>query len=267
VLIEGRREPGGRVPLESALPGLTEWRRVVDWRLTQINKTPNIFMYPSSQMTAADVLEAGPRHVMLATGSTWRRDGIGRYLSRPVQGNGNIFTPDDLMNGNLPSGKVLIYDDDHYYMGGVLAELLATNGCKVTLITPAPMVSYWTQFTLEQGRIQKRLMQLDVTLLTHHAIASHTPTTATVTHTITSAESTLACDAVVMVTDRVPNDALYHGLKPALAEGKLASLRLIGDAEAPNIIAQAVYSGHLAAREFDEDINRDETPFRVERII
>ena len=47
---------------------------------------------------------------------------------------------------------------------------------------------------------------------------------------------------------------------------KLNSLRLIGDAEAPNIIAQAVFSGHLAAREFDENIDRDETPFRVERV-
>ena len=69
-----------------------------------------------------------------------------------------------------------------------------------------------------------------------------------------------------MVTDRIPNDSLYHELVPALANGKLESLRIIGDAEAPNIIAQAVFSGHLAAREFDENINRDETPFRVERV-
>jgi dimethylamine/trimethylamine dehydrogenase len=69
-----------------------------------------------------------------------------------------------------------------------------------------------------------------------------------------------------MVTDRIPNDALYHELKPALAEGKLKSLRLIGDAEAPNIIAQAIFSGHLAAREFDEMIDPDITPFKVERI-
>jgi len=40
-------------------------------------------------------------------------------------------------------------------------------------------------------------------------------------------------------------------------------LRIIGDAEAPNIIAQAVFAGHLAAREFDEVINPDETPFKV----
>jgi len=58
---------------------------------------------------------------------------------------------------------------------------------------------------------------------------------------------------------------LYHELKPALAEGKLKSLRIIGDAEAPNIIAQAVFSGHLAAREFDEKIDPDDTPFKVEQ--
>jgi dimethylamine/trimethylamine dehydrogenase len=272
ILTDSKREAGGRVALESALPNLSEWRRVMDWRLTQINKTPNIFFYPSSPMTAQDILEAGAPHVILATGATWRRDGVGRYLSRPVPGNGNIFTPDDLMNGivpgggKLPSDKVVIYDDDHYYMGGVLAELLVQNGCEVTLVTPAPSISYWTQFTLEQTRILKRLNNLKVNLLANHFIASCNPTTVTVTNSITSAESTLACDAIVMVTDRIPNDALYHELKPALTEGKLKSLRLIGDAEAPNIIAQAVFSGHLAAREFDEQVDPDKTPFKVERV-
>jgi hypothetical protein len=56
-------------------------------------------------------------------------------------------------------------------------------------------------------------------------------------------------------------------MRAVKAEGKLDSLRLIGDAEAPNIIAQAVYSGHLAAREFDETINPDETPFQRERTL
>ena len=228
-------------------------------------------------MTAKDILEAGAPHVILATGAKWRRDGMGRYLSRPVQGNAKIFAPDDFLeSGGLPPAfqqqvaelqKILIYDDDHYYMGGVLAELLAQNGYEVTLVTPAPSISYWTQFTLEQERILKRLHKLNVTLLADHFIASHTPTAkrATVTNVITSAESTLACDAIVMVTDRIPNDALYHELKPALVEGKIKSLRIIGDAEAPNIIAQAIFSGHLAAREFDELLDPDVTPFKVER--
>ncbi|MBE0683186.1 MAG: FAD-dependent oxidoreductase [Anaerolineales bacterium] len=265
ILADANREAGGRVLLESQLPNLIEWRRVIDWRLTQINKIENIFYYPSSPMTMKDILEAGAPHVILATGAAWRRDGIGRNISRRVAGNAQLFTPNDLMNGNLPSGKILIYDDDHYYMGGVLAELLAQNGCEVTLMTPAPAISCWTEFTLEQDRIYKRLLDLKVTLLPHHVLASHSPTSATVTHVITSAETTLACDAIVLVTDRIPNDVLYHELKPALADGRLKSLRLIGDAEAPNIIAQAVFSGHLAAREFDEAVDPDMTPFKVER--
>ncbi len=277
ILTDAKREAGGRVALESALPNLNEWRRVIDWRLTQIQKIENVYFYPSSPMTSKDILEAGAPHVILATGAKWRHDGIGRYLSRPVKGGAKIFTPDDFLeSGGLPPAfqqlaaelqKILIYDDDHYYMGGVLAELLAENGCEVTLMTPAPSISYWTQFTLEQDRILKQLHKLNVTLLADHIIASHTLTAkrATVTNVITSAESTLACDAIVMVTDRIPNDALYHELKPALAEGKLKSLRIIGDAEAPNIIAQAIFSGHLAAREFDELIDPDVTPFKVER--
>jgi hypothetical protein len=39
---------------------------------------------------------------------------------------------------------------------------------------------------------------------------------------------------------------------------------VIGDAEAPNIIAQAVFSGHLAAREFHESPAKG-TPFKIER--
>jgi dimethylamine/trimethylamine dehydrogenase len=270
ILTEAGREFGGRVARESQLPGLSEWRRVIDWRLTQIEKLPNVFSYLGSPMSAADALDSGARDIIIATGSTWRRDGIGRSReTRFLQENGflEVFTPDDLMAGRLPTGRVLLYDDDHYYIGGVLAELLAQNGCQVTLVTPAPTISFWTEFTLEQSRIYKRLLGLGVTLLPHHILASSSPKAATVTHAITSAQTTLPADALVLVTERTPNDALARELQPALAEGRIDSLRLIGDAEAPNIIAQAVFSGHLAAREFDEIINPDETPFLRERTL
>jgi dimethylamine/trimethylamine dehydrogenase len=265
-LVEARRELGGRVALESALPGLGEWRRVMDWRLTRIGKLDNVSLYPGSPMTADDVLEAGFDHVILATGASWRGDGVGRHRWRPLPGLGllPVFTPDDLMAGRLPQGRVLVYDDDHYYMGGVLAELLARAGCQVALATPAALISEWTQYTLEQERIQARLMGLGVALHTQQQLASVQPGGVTLAHAVSGAERALPADALVLVTDRLPNDELHRALKPALAAGKLASLRVIGDAEAPHIIAQAVFSGHLAAREFGEEIDRDAAPFRVE---
>ncbi|MGZ9164090.1 MAG: oxidoreductase, partial [Anaerolineales bacterium] len=54
-LLEARKELGGRVLRESALPGLNEWRRVSDWRLTQIKKMSNVAVYPSSPMSGEDI--------------------------------------------------------------------------------------------------------------------------------------------------------------------------------------------------------------------
>jgi dimethylamine/trimethylamine dehydrogenase len=112
-LLDARRELGGRVILESALPGLSEWRRVAEWRLARLAKMSNVSQYPSSRMTAAEILETGIPHVILATGATYRRDGKGRSIHHPIPGHDpstssgrrspGIFTPDDIMDGNLPA--------------------------------------------------------------------------------------------------------------------------------------------------------------------
>jgi dimethylamine/trimethylamine dehydrogenase len=278
-LLEARKELGGRVIRESALPGLNEWRRVADWRITQIKKMKNVTVYPSSPMTAEEILETDVQNIILATGATWRHDGVGRTLRKPIRGYDlqNVFSPDDLMDGesvigstgilreNLVNGNWIIYDDDHYYMGGVLAELLAEHGCQVNLVTPAPLVSYWSQFTLEQERIQHKLMKLGVKLYPQHILSEIENDCVRLTNTISGNEVELQSDGIVLVSDRISNDSLYYTLKPALEEGKLHSLRMIGDAEAPNIIAQAVFSGHLAAREFDEE-KVEGTPFNIERV-
>ena len=276
-LLEALREPGGRVLRESTLPGLNEWRRVVDWRLAQIRKLKNVGTYPSSPMTAAEILETGAQDVILATGATWRRDGMGRTLRKPIRGHAlqNVFSPDDLMEGrSVISNSVIgnsvidnwvIYDDDHYYMGGVLAEWLVERGCRVTLVTPAPLVSYWAQFTLEQERIQHKLMRLGVKLYPQHVLGKIEEDCVTLIHTVSSGTTELRRDGVLLVSDRLSNDGLYYELLPALETGQLNSLLLIGDAQAPNIIAQAVFSGHLAAREFDEE-RTEGTPFKLERI-
>jgi len=270
-LLEARKELGGRVLRESALPGLNEWRRVMDWRLTQIKKMKNVAVYPSSPMTAEEILETGAQNIILATGAVYRRDGTGRTLRKPIRGFDlqNVLNPDDLMDGESVlrmsgKGDWVIYDDDHYYMGGVLAELLASNGCHVTLVTPAPFVSYWSQFTLEQERIQQKLTKLGVKIFAKSVLSEIQTDHVRLTDTISGNDIELSRDGVLLVTDRISNDATYYQLKSAVEEGQLKSLRVIGDAEAPNIIAQAVFSGHLAAREFGEQ-KVEGTPFKVER--
>ena len=268
VLTEARRELGGRVALESQLPGLIEWRRVMDWRLTQIGKMAHVSVFPSSQMNIEAVLEFGVQDVIIATGASWRRDGVGRSHWQPIPGHdlGHVYSPDDILANRLPTGRVLVFDDDHYYMGGLIAERLASQGCEVTLITPNPLISAYTKFTLEQERIEIRLRQAGVCMQPHTTLDQIQADGVTLSNSLTGMTSRHPCDAVVLVTDRLPNDALYQALKAATVASPLNSLRVIGDAEAPNIIERAVFAGHLAAREFEEAPVKG-TPFRIERTV
>jgi len=127
------------------------------------------------------------------------------------------------------------------------------------------LISYWSQYTLEQERIQRRLLKSDVKIFTQQILKEIHPQKVSLTGTVSRKPSEISVDAVVLVTDHLPNDELYQALKPTLNSRKLDSLRVIGDAEAPNIIAQAVFSGHLAAREFGETC-LGETPFQREHI-
>jgi dimethylamine/trimethylamine dehydrogenase len=127
------------------------------------------------------------------------------------------------------------------------------------------MASYWTQFTLEQERIERRLSRLGVVLQIRTALGAIRPGAVTLASTISGDTREAACDAVVLVTDRLPRGDLAAALAPAQAAGRLQTLRVIGDAEAPSIIAQAIFAGHLAAREFDGPPG-DDPPFLVERL-
>ncbi len=268
VLLDALREFGGRVLFESALPGLIEWRRVIDWRLTQIRKIHHITLYPSSRMTAQDILESGQQHIIIATGARWRDNGVGRSHWKPIPGYDlpQVFTPDDLMQGKILTGDVLVYDDDHYYLGSVIAEQLMQLGCRVTIATPAPVIAGWTRYTLEQKHIQQRLIQSGIRILPGHTLHKIQTGTVRLLDSTTNQESEIRADGVVLLTDRLPNDDLYQALKPALNRGELASLRVIGDAEAPHIIAQAIFSGHRAAREFNQ-LPKDDPPFLIERVV
>ena len=137
-LAEANRHLGGRIAHESTLPGLATWGRVRDWRMTMLAKLPNVQIFRESRMGPDDIEELNPDHTVLATGSRWRRDGVGVVEIAP-RAFPNALTPDDVFAGATVTGPVVIYDDEHYFMGGALAEKLARSGHAVTLVTPIPI--------------------------------------------------------------------------------------------------------------------------------
>jgi len=270
VLVEGSRQLGGRVAKEARLPGLAAWQRVVDYRQGELGRLPNVDYYFESEMSADEALTYDFAHIAVATGSTWRGDGVGRWHTRkmPIDDEMEVLTPDDLMAGRRPRARrVVLYDDDHYYMGGVLAELLDGEGFSVALVTPAPGVSQWTVNTLEQGRIQKRLLEIGVEVVLSSAVLEVSADGVTIGNAFTGREAAIGADSVVTVTGRLPNEDLVIDLEARRDQWERAglnSVRAIGDAWAPGTIAAAVWDGHRLAREMDTTIDPDSAPFRRE---
>ncbi|MEM8813870.1 MAG: FAD-dependent oxidoreductase [Pseudomonadota bacterium] len=268
-LADASTELGGHLPALCRLPGLSEWRRVIDHRIYQISQMATVETYLDSPMSAEEVLDFGADHVAIATGSTWIDTGVGRAVSEPIEVDGTIvLTPDDIKAGVMPSGPVVVYDDDHYYMGGVIAELLRARGIDVTLVTPAAEVSHFTHYTLEQHRIQKRLIETGVRIVTNHTVSALGSSAATLACEYTDREHDVPCETAVMVTMRAPIDGLYREVRSLIDRGASGpkSIKRIGDCFAPGTIAAAVYGGHRYARELDAPIPNG-VPFRREQVL
>jgi dimethylamine/trimethylamine dehydrogenase len=274
MLAEAATELGGRVTQECRLPGLAEWGRVRDYRVHQIQTMPNVDIFPDNHLSAKDALNIGAEHIVVATGSRWRADGFGRYHSKPCLDLGpaeQVFTPNDIFKGRVPQGKALVFDDDHYYMGSVLAEALVALGVEVCFVTPENLVSAWGTMTDEQYQAQQRLMQLGVEIITAHGLNEFDGSSARLSCVYTEQTRVVATDAVVLVTARTPVDDLYKEIARQIESDTSVSspgptLDKIGDCDAPAIIAAAVYAGHRYARELGTDLEqidvvRQDRPF------
>lgn len=249
-LAEAARDLGGRVNGESRLPGLSAWARVRDWRLTQIEKLSNVSIFRESRLGAEDIAAMEQHKIVLATGSQWRTNGLGRSSPMMIASYDDLrtLTPDDIMTGQRPRGSVVIFDDDGYYMASVLAELLAREGLPVTFVTPDGIAASWTEYTAEQGRVQAALIAAGVKIITSHAVSALMPGTAQLTCVYSGASHEISCGGFVPVTSRQPNDSLWQATK-ALPGKQVAR---IGDCKAPGLIAHAVYEGRRYAEEFGE---------------
>jgi dimethylamine/trimethylamine dehydrogenase len=256
-------EAGGRVARECRLPGLAAWSRVRDWRLLQIDRLANVKLYLQSELTAEQVIDFGADAILCATGAVWRRDGMGHNQRRPLKTERAVLTPDDVMDGKRPAGgHGVIFDDDHYYMGNVLAELLVKEGFKVTFVTPAAMVAANCVNTMEQPLIQRRLLEIGVAIMPGEGLAAATADGLVTVCVYTGRERIHAADDIVLVTSCEPDDALYRELK-----SREASVRAIGDAWAPATIAHAVHAGRRYAEEFGRPPREfTEVPFRRELV-
>ncbi len=273
-LVDAAAEIGGIMRWVPQLPGRGEWARVLNWRRIQLDKLANVEVIAGAALGADDVREYGAELVVVATGAFWSPVGLNRDTHEPIAGAdaslGHVLTPEQVVvEGKEPPGeRVAVLDSDGYFMGPDLAERLALAGHRVELVTSFEEVAPFAHETLEQGLLKARLHEVGVRL--HRGVVAERVVAGLVAGRDEFGEPfELEADAVVLVTQRISNDALYQELRTdeeRLAAEGIEAVYRIGDCVAPQLIADAIFDGHRLAREIDAPDPAVPLPWRRERV-
>ena len=267
-IADSEKELGGRINKEAKLPGMSSYKRVIDYRVSQINQLENVDVYLDNTMARDDVLELGFDHVVTATGSTWQPS-IMDEKSAPIliTKTDSIFTPEDVLEGCELQSPVIIFDFDYYYMGGLIAEYIKGLGHEVTIITPFEKVSPWSFNSNEVSEIESRLLDKDIKVLTKHRINDIGESSIKIIHQVTNKKTDVDRGSLVLVGHRKQSDTLYTLLtsdEDALKASGIKSVQNIGDSNAPGAVVHATYAGHLYANTFDQEDGASSNDFKLE---
>jgi dimethylamine/trimethylamine dehydrogenase len=259
-LVDGAEEVGGIMRWVPQLPGLGEWARVVNWRRIQLQKLKNVEVLTGLPLDAEGVRTYGAELVVVATGSRWAGDGLNAITHEPIPGADStlpwVLTPEQVMTeGKRPPGnRVVVYDGEGYFVAAGIAERLASEG--------------YTVETLEGPLIRRRLHETGITTRRNVTVTG-------VSSGLIACESEFGealeveAEAVVLVTQRLSDDALYHALRAdaRLADEGIEAVYRIGDCVAPRMVAECIFDGHRLGREIDSAHPGVPLPHKRERML
>ena len=295
-LVDSRDKVGGYVNDVATLPGLAEWSFHRDYRQTQLekllkkNKSCQLAL-GVKPMTADDIMNYGASRVVIATGAKWSTNGVNHITHSPIPGADAsldyVLTPEQVYEGKKALGKrVLIVNYDAYYTAPSLAEKFARAGHEVTVATVCGLGAYM-EYTLEGANMQRLLHGLGINVIGEHGCSKIEKGRAQLfniwgdghkrefkgagelpRNKVNDSHIWVEFDSVVLVTGRVSQDSLYRELKARKdewAKNGIDNVFVIGDAEAPRIIADATFDGHRLAREIEDPDPQHQKPYKREQ--
>ena len=267
-LVDEQDALGGSLRAISAYPHLGEWGRVTSYRRVQLDKLSNVEVILGRSLDAEAVLTYGAEIVVVATGARWRRDGMNGPTQSTIPGADLDFvhTPEQVSDagGAIDGEHVLVYDTDGYFTAVGMAEMLLAAGKRVTVLTPFANFASFMFFTGEAYRVNRELRAQRVSFITSHVLSEITADGLRGQNVWAPDAVDWQADAVVLVTQREPRDALYHELRAdpeRLQQEGIEALYRIGDCLAPRTIAENVFDGHRLAREIDAPDPATPLPF------
>jgi 2,4-dienoyl-CoA reductase-like NADH-dependent reductase (Old Yellow Enzyme family) len=250
VVVEREDEVGGHVRWQSLLPGRKEYGQIARWLRAQAEG--NGATIRTGEDVSADGVDAlleaeRPDHVVVATGSRYRRDGWQGQTASPLPGweTAQCASWDEVVTGKVaPTGSVLVLDDLQDAAAPLTAVKLAGDGASVRLVTRWPMIGMETIPEVYYLWVRTQLYDAGVAVEPDLFVTAIDGREVTLINVyMPDRVTTIEADWIVMATGRTSENALYHLLRE-----RGTSVEAIGDAIAPRTTYEAVFEGHRAAR-------------------
>ena len=154
----------GYAALAASLPHLGEWRRLIDWRVVQLNKLRNVEVLTEVNLDAEAARTYGAEVIIVAAGAEWVSDGTNHSTHGPIPGAGlpHVRRPEEVVRapGGGPRQVWLRLRGLLHGRGAGGAARLGRG--KVTVVTPLPVVAPFLDRTFEGTPVRQQLARLGV---------------------------------------------------------------------------------------------------------
>jgi len=210
VVFEAASHPGGQIRLTAQSPRRKEMISIIEWRMSQCEKAGVKFRF-NTWADAAAIEAEDPDVVIVATGGLPHTE----VLSK---GNELVVSSWDIISGDVkPGTNVLIFDDAGDHAGLQAAEILASAGARVEIMTPdrsfAPEV-----MAMNLVPYMRSLQKMDVTFTVTYKLdaveKNGNQLVAQVGSDYGGISKQQVVDQVVINHGTIPLDDLYFELKP-----------------------------------------------------
>lgn len=224
VVFEAASEPGGQIRLAARSRRRKEMMGIIDWRMSQCEARGVRFRFETWSDTQ-DIIAESPDVVIVATGGVPDVEVL-------ELGNDLVVPSWDIISGSVvPGADVLLFDDAGDHVGLQAAEIIATRGAKLEIMTPerclAPEV-----MNMNLVPYMRCLQKLDVTFTLTYRLERVSRDGVRLLAVVGSDYDTVrkerSIDQVVVNSGTVPSEELYFALKPLSANlGEVDHDRLI----------------------------------------
>ncbi len=222
-LFERSPQTGGQINLAAKATWRENLSGIARWLDGQVRRLP-IDLRLGTAATVDAVLALDPDVVVVATG--------GRPNRGRAKGIENAVSTWDILSGAVTPGEnVLVYDENGQHQGASVAEVLATRGAAVELVTPDRMAA--EQMGPANYAVHlKELHRLKVLMTPNQRLTQvykeGNQLVAVLKNVYSGAEEERAVDQIVAEHGTLPEDSLYFALKPgSINEGEVDQDALI----------------------------------------